>query len=144
VLNQHPRALLAGALLAREMKGPRLHGPLGEQPAPWASYVRDVATNRRGCRVHLADAFCGLCGVYPPGASMSLSRSPCTLSPDLEPIGKQGGPWIGLIVGAGADERLVPIEVWRRWIVEFMGAAPSGRVVLVGQECERSRYIQNQ
>jgi ADP-heptose:LPS heptosyltransferase len=136
VLNQHPRALLAGAVLAREMKGPRLHGPLGEQPTPWASYVRDVAANRR--------AFCGLCGVYPPGTSGTLSRSPCPLTPDLEPIGKQGGPWIGLIVGAGADERLVPTEVWQRWILQFMQAAPSGRVVLVGQERERARYIQDQ
>ena len=144
VLNQHPRALLAGALLAREMKGPQLRGPLDEQPSPWASYVKDVAANRRGCRVHLADAFCGLCGVYPPGRPVILSRSPCTLSPDLESIGKQGGPWIGLIVGAGADERLVPVEVWQRWIFQFMAAAPAGRVVLVGQECERSRYIQNQ
>lgn len=144
VLNQHPRALLAGAVLAREMKGPRLHGPLGEQPTPWASYVRDVAANRRGCRVHLADAFCGLCGVYPPGTSGTLSRSSCPLTPDFEPIGKQGGPWIGLIVGAGADERLVPTEVWKRWVLRFMEAAPAGRVVLVGQERERARYIQDQ
>jgi ADP-heptose:LPS heptosyltransferase len=144
VLNQHPRALLAGALLAREMKGPQLRGPLDEQPAPWASYVKDVAANRRGCRVHLADAFCGLCGVYPPGRPLTLSRSPCLLSPDLESIGKQGGPWIGLIVGAGADERLVPVEIWRRWILQFMVAAPAGRVVLVGQEDERARYIQDQ
>jgi ADP-heptose:LPS heptosyltransferase len=144
VLNQHPRALLAGALLAREMKGPRLRGPLDEQPAPWASYVKDVAVNRRGCRVHLADAFCGLCGVYPPGRLVALSRSPCPLSPDLESIGQQGGPWIGLIVGAGAEERLVPVEAWRRWILQFMAAAPAGRVVLIGQERERGQYIQDQ
>ncbi len=144
VLNQHPRALLAGALLAQEMKGPQLHGPLGEQSSPWASYVRDVAATRRGCRVHLADAFCGLCGVYPPGTPGTLIRSPCQLTPDLESIGKQGGPWIGLIVGAGADERLVPIDVWRLWVLQFMEVAPAGRVVLVGQERERARYIQDQ
>lgn len=144
VLNQHPRALLAGSLLAREVKGPRLRGPLGEQLAPWASYVRDVAATRRGCRVHLADAFCGLCGVYPPGKPVTLSRSPRPLPPDLEPIGKQGGPWIGLIVGAGANERLVPTEVWQWWVRQFMEAVPAGRVVLVGQERERARYIQDQ
>lgn len=143
VLNQHPRALLAGALLAREMKGPRLHGPLGEQLAPWASYIRDVAATRRGRRVHLADVFCGLCGQYPPEKPVTLSHLPSSLSPDLEPIGKQGGPWIGLIVGAGEAERLAPIEVWRRWILQFMAAAPTGRVVLLGQERERSRYIQD-
>lgn len=143
VLNQHPRALLAGALLAREMKGPRLHGPLGDQLAPWASYIRDVAATRRGRRVHLADVFCGLCGLYPPGKPVTLNHLPSALSPDLEPIGKQGGPWIGLIVGAGEAERLAPIEVWRRWIVQFMAAAPTGRVVLLGQERERGRYIQD-
>lgn len=143
VLNQHPRALLAGALLAREMKGPRLHGPLGEQLAPWASYIRDVAATRRGRRVHLADVFCGLCGLYPPGKPVTLSHLPSSLSPGLEPIGKQGGPWIGLIVGAGEAERLAPIEVWRRWILQFMTAAPTGRVVLLGQERERGRYIQD-
>jgi ADP-heptose:LPS heptosyltransferase len=143
VLNQHPRALLAGALLAREMKGPRLHGPLGDQLAPWASYIRDVAATRRGRRVHLADVFCGLCGLYPPGKPVTLNHLPSALSPDLEPIGKQGGPWIGLIVGAGEAERLAPIEVWRRWILQFMAAAPTGRVVLLGQERERGRCIQD-
>jgi ADP-heptose:LPS heptosyltransferase len=143
VLNQHPRALLAGALLARVVKGSRLHGPLGERLAPWASYVREVAATRRGRRVHLADAFCGLCGLYPPGKPLTLSRSSCPLPPDLEPIGKQGGPWIGLIVGAGAAERLVPIEVWQKWIIHFVAAAPAGRVVLLGQERERGRCIQD-
>lgn len=143
VLNQHPRALLAGALLARDMRGPCLHGPLGEQLAPWAFYVREVAATRRGRRVHLADAFCGLFGVCPPGRPVPLNRPSCPLPPDLEPIGKQGGPWIGLIVGAGAAERLVPIDIWQRWIVHFLDTAPAGRVVLLGQERERGRCIQD-
>lgn len=143
VLNQHPRALLAGALLAREVKGPRLHGPLGEQLAPWAYYVREVAATRRGRRVHLADAFCGLCGVYPPGRPVTINVSPCPLPADLELIGQRGGPWIGLLVGAGAPERLAPIEIWHRWIIRFLDTAPAGRVVLLGHERERGRCIQD-
>ena len=143
VLNQHPRALLAGALLAKEIKGPLLHGPLDEQLTPWASYVREVAKTRRGHRVHLADAFCGLCGLRPPGRSVLLHRASCPLPVDLEPIGKHGGPWIGLIVGAGNTERLVPLEVWQGWITRFLQTVPRGRVVLVGQERERGQGIQD-
>ena len=73
VLNQHRRALVAGSLLAHKMKGPVLHGPLGETLTPWAAYVRDVAQRRLGRRVHLADAFCGLCGVSPPGRVVVLN-----------------------------------------------------------------------
>lgn len=142
VLNQHPRALLAGALLARETKGPRVHGPLDEQLTPWASYVRDVARTRRGHRVHLADALCGLCGLCPPGTPPAINFLPCPLPSDIDPIGKHGGPWIGLIVGAGETERLAPIDVWRQWITRFLRAVPRGRVVLVGQERERGEAIQ--
>src|SRR5262245_55290459 len=39
VLNQHPRAILAGALLATEVQGPYLGGPLDEALSPWASYL---------------------------------------------------------------------------------------------------------
>jgi len=143
VLNQHPRALLAGALLARKMKGPRLHGPLDEQLTPWAAYVREVANTRRGRRVHLADAFCGLCGVCPLGQPVTMNLAPCDLPAGLEHIGKHGGPWIGLIVGAGDTERLVPVAVWRQWMTRFLKTVPRGRVVLVGQERERGHAIQD-
>ncbi|MFZ3014508.1 MAG: glycosyltransferase family 9 protein, partial [Nitrospira sp.] len=143
VLNQHRRALVAGSLLAREVKGPLLHGPLGETLAPWAAYVRDVAQRRLGQRVHLADAFCGLCGVSPPGDILPLDPPAVRLPDDLEPIGKHGDPWIALIVGAGETERCVPTEVWRRWITVFLASAPQGRVVLVGTERERAAEIQS-
>lgn len=142
VLNQHRRALVAGSLLAREVKGPLIHGPLGEALTPWAAYVRDVAQRRLGQRVHLADAFCGLCGVSPPGCVITLDPPAARLPDDLEPIGKQGGPWIALIVGAGEAERFVPMEVWRRWITALLASVPQGRVVLVGTECERAAEIQ--
>ncbi|OQW35777.1 MAG: hypothetical protein A4E19_16135 [Nitrospira sp. SG-bin1] len=142
VLNQHRRALVAGSLLAQEVKGPVLQGPLGERLTPWAAYLRNVAQQRVGQRVHLADAFCGLCGVSPPGQVVALDAPAVRLPGDLEPIGKQGAPWIAVIVGAGESERFVPTEVWRRWITTFLSSAPQGRVVLVGTERERAAEIQ--
>lgn len=142
VLNQHRRALVAASLLGREVKGPLQHGPLDEALTPWAAYVRDVAQRRRGQRVHLADAFCGLCGVSPPERIVMLNPPTVQLSDDLDCIGKQGAPWVALIVGAGETERVVPTQVWRRWITSFLAAAPQGRVVLVGTEQERAAEIQ--
>ena len=142
VLNQHRRALVAGSLLARKVKGPLLHGPLGETLTPWAAYVRDVAQRCLGQRVHLADAFCGLCGVSPPGYVVKLDPPAVQLPDDLEPIGKHGAPWIALIVGAGETERFVPTEVWRRLMTSFLTSMPQGRVVLVGTERERAAEIQ--
>ena len=141
-LNQHRRALVAGSLLAREVKGPFLHGPLGEVLTPWAAYMRDVAQSRLGRHVHLADAFCGLCGVSPPGYIAALNPPVVRLPDDLEPIGKHGAPWVALIVGAGEAERFVPMEVWRRWMALFLASMPQGRIVLVGTERERAAEIQ--
>ena len=137
VLNQHPHALLAGALLARETIGPRREGPLGGPLTPWATYIREVAVTGRGQQVHLADAFCGLCGVQPSGQPMTVCRSACALPADLDEIGRSEGRWVGLIVGAGDVERVVPLDTWRQWIVRFLDQDPRGRVVLIGQEKER-------
>lgn len=142
VLNQHPRALVAASLLAREVKGPFLYGPLSEVLTPWAIYIRDVAQRRSGQRVHLADAFCGLCGVSPLGCVVTLDPPTVRLPEDLEPIGKHAAPWIALIVGAGETERVVPTEVWRRLMTSFLSCMPQGRVVLVGTERERAAAIQ--
>ena len=142
VLNQHARALLAGALLARSAKGPRLKGPLDEALSPWAAYLREAARTRHGQRVHLADAFCGLCGVDPPGKPPILTPAATALPPDLEQVGSQNGSLVGLIVGAGDDERLVPVEVWRHVITRFQNSVPNGRIVLLGQEQERAKQIQ--
>lgn len=143
ILNQHRRALVVASLLAREVKGPFRHGPLSDMLTPWAAYIRDVAQRRLGRRVHLADAFCGLCGVFPPGHLVTLDPPAVRLPDDLEPIGKQGAPWIALIVGAGETERFVPTEIWRRWMTSFLESAPQGRVVLVGTERERAAELQS-
>ena len=141
VLNQHPHALLAGALLACETVGPRREGPLGGQLTPWAAYIREVAVTGKGRQVHLADAFCGLCGVQPSGQPATMCRSSCALPGDLDEIGRSEGRWVGLIVGAGDVERVVPLDTWRQWIVRFLDQDPYGRVVLIDQERERGGQL---
>ncbi|MBL8039175.1 MAG: glycosyltransferase family 9 protein [Nitrospira sp.] len=145
VLNQHPRAILAGALLARDTIGTIVGGPLEGKLSPWASYVRAVAGERRWNRIHLADAFCGMCGISPPRQVAPLNVPLVPLPGDLDSIAKTEGPWIALLVGAGDQERLVPLSVWITLITRFLQVSPRGRVVLVGhiQEQERAQWIQD-
>ncbi|MEQ1792861.1 MAG: glycosyltransferase family 9 protein [Nitrospira sp.] len=144
VLNQHPRAIIAGTLLAKSCTGPLAQGPLDDHFTPWAAYVRDVARTGRSNRVHLSDVFCGMCGLVPPGTSPRCLTPLVAQARHLDEIGRGGGPWIGLIVGAGDPARVVPVETWRAWIVQFLSLVPRGRVVLIGHgaECERAQEIQ--
>lgn len=139
VLNQHPRALLAGALLAKELLGVCV-GQVGEQKrSAWAEYVRTVAGARGQNRIHLADAFCGMCGVRPPEQLPTISGSSRQLPRDLASIGRSAGPWIGLLVGAGDPERVVPWEVWARFVAACLECFPACRIVLIGQAQEQAR-----
>ncbi len=144
VLNQHPRAILAGALLARENMGAITGGPLDQKLSPWALYIRSVATAKQTHRIHLADAFCGMCGMSPPTHVMPIRVPDTALPTDLDPIGQSEGPWIAVLVGAGDRERLVPIAAWERMITECLEMLPASRIVLVGdqQEQERAQCIQ--
>ncbi len=144
VLNQHPRSILAGSLLARENIGAVTGGPLDQQLSPWALYIRRVATTKQGNRIHLADAFCGMCGMPPPKRIMPIRVPETALPIDLDPIGQSEGPWIGVLVGAGDQERLVPVAAWERMITECLEMLPASHIVLVGdqQEQERAQYIQ--
>lgn len=144
VLNQHSRAIIAGTLLAKSCTGPLAQGPLGDHLTPWAAYVREVARTRRANRVHLSDAFCGMCGLLPSGTSPRCLTPQVAQARHLDEIGRGGGPWIGLIVGAGDPARVVPVETWRAWIVQFLSLVPRGRVVLIGHgaECDRAQEIQ--
>ena len=144
ILNQHTRAIIAGTLLAKECVGPLAQGPLSEALTPWAAYVREIARTRRSNHIHLSDAFCGMCGLLPPGMPPRCLTPLVSPSRNLEQIGRGGGPWIGIIIGAGDPARLVPVDIWRAWIVRFLAVLPRGRVVLIGHgtECERARDIQ--
>lgn len=139
VLNQHTRAMVAGTLLAKDCTGPLTQGPLSKQLTPWAAYVREVARTRRSNRIHLSDAFCGMCGLVPPGTVSRCLAPPGAQSRHLDRIGHGTGPWIGLIVGAGDTARVVPVEIWRAWIVQFLKLLPRGRVVLIGQGADGDR-----
>ena len=143
VLNQHPRAILAGALLAQESIGAMSGRPLDPTLSPWGAYVRAVAKDRSGNRIHLADAFCGMCGVPPPKHIMPIQVSSVQLPNDLDPIGQSYGPWIGILVGAGAPERVVPVTAWTDLIAGCLDALPGSRVVLIGsrEEQERASWI---
>ncbi len=144
VLNQHPRSILAGALLARENIGAITGGPLDQKLSPWALYIRSVATAKQSNRIHLADAFCGMCGMSPPKRIMPIQVPETALPIDLDRIGQSEGPWISLLIGAGDQERLVPVAAWERIITECLEIFPASRIVLVGdqQEQERAQYIQ--
>jgi ADP-heptose:LPS heptosyltransferase len=137
-LNQHNRAVLAAALFADHIIGPGESGPLGETLPPWAVYLRRVALNRGENRIHLADAFCGLCGVTPTGLAPHVTVT-AALPNDLVPIGEGEGPWAALIVGAGDSERCVPPSVWTQWITNFLEQSSGGQVVLIGSTTERHR-----
>ncbi|HXC66091.1 MAG TPA: glycosyltransferase family 9 protein [Nitrospiraceae bacterium] len=141
VLNQHPRAILAGALLATEVQGPYLGGPLDETLSPWASYLRDVARARGSNRIHLSDAFCGLCGVLPPTTPPVLTVPSNDLPADLADVGTLTGQWVAVVVGAGDADRAIPIPVWIEWISALLSHNRPSSVVLVGSERDQSTAL---
>ncbi|MFO0698011.1 MAG: glycosyltransferase family 9 protein [Nitrospira sp.] len=139
VLNQHPRAVLAGALLARTSLGALVGGPLAQSLSPWAAHVRGVAGGRGENRIHLADAFCGMCGVLPPRGLVPIQVFAAALPGSLDAIGAGSGPWIGLVIGAGERERVVPESVWGQLIVGCLDSLPCSRIVLMGSQPEHER-----
>lgn len=145
-LNQHVRAILAGHLLAGRVVGPGAQGAVVSTLPPWAAYLREVARQRGANRVHLADAFCGLCGVRPPVAPPRVNAAGIDLPLGLSAIGETGGPWVALVVGAGDSERAIPPLVWSQWIARFLESSSTGQVVLIGAGAERqvARTIQDQ
>ena len=141
VLNHHPRAILAGTLLATEVQGPHLRGPLDEELSPWASYLRHVAHTRGSNRIHLADTFCGLCGVTPPPAPPVLIPPSCNLPNDLAEVGISAGQWVAVAVGAGDADRSIPVAVWIEWISTLLAHEAPCAVVLVGTERDQTTAL---
>ncbi|WP_447983444.1 glycosyltransferase family 9 protein [Nitrospira sp. Nam74] len=138
-LNQHSRAILAASLFGERVVGPGEQGPLSTELPPWADYLRGVARAREHNRVHLADMFCGMCGVTPPGEAPKLEIPAIDLPEDLASVGESDGPWIAIVVGAGDAARCIPPVVWRDWIRVFLAASPAGQVVLIGSGVDRER-----
>jgi|CXWL01.1.fsa_nt_gi ADP-heptose:LPS heptosyltransferase len=141
VLNHHPRAILAGALLAAEVQGPNLRGPLHEELSPWAAYLRQIAQTRGSNRVHLSDTFCGLCGVTPPPSPPILRLPSIDLSGDLAEVGLSAGQWIAVVVGAGDVDRSVPQSVWIEWISTMLAQDSPCSVVLIGSERDQTTAL---
>ncbi|HJT18924.1 MAG TPA: glycosyltransferase family 9 protein [Nitrospira sp.] len=140
-LNQHPRSILAAHLLARKVVGPGHSGPVAQGLPRWAAYLREVARDRRPNSVHLADAFCGMCGVTPPGFAPRVAPPAAALPHDLACIGEENHRWIAVIVGAGDVARCLPPQVWAQWIGGLLNSDQDCRVVLIGTAGERSRAL---
>ena len=138
VLNHHPRSVLAGTLLATEVQGPHLRGPLDDALSPWASYLRHVAQARGSNRIHLSDTFCGLCGVTPPPVPPVMQLPSIDLPGDLAEIGIPDGQWIAVVVGAGDADRSIPVSVWTEWISTVLADELPRAVVLVGTERDQT------
>jgi ADP-heptose:LPS heptosyltransferase len=141
VLNHHPRAILAGTLLATEVQGPNLRGPLNEELSPWASYLRQVAQERGSNRIHLSDTFCGLCGVTPPPVPPILRLPSIDLPGDLAEVGISAGQWIAVVVGAGDADRSIPQSVWIEWISTLLARDSPCAVVLIGSERDQTTAL---
>ena len=136
-LNQHERAILAAHLLGMRVTGAGATGPLSAELGSWGDYLRRIAGHRAHNRIHLADAFCGLCGVRPRGCALSLRKVSAELPPDLQAIGQDEAEWTAVVVGAGDAERCVPPPVWGMWIEQFLSDHARAKVVLVGAGIER-------
>jgi ADP-heptose:LPS heptosyltransferase len=141
VLNHHPRSILAGSLLAAEVQGPNLRGPLHEELSPWAAYLRQVAQERGSNRIHLSDTFCGLCGVTPPSVPPLLRLPSIDLPGDLAEVGLSAGQWIAVVVGAGDADRSVPQSVWIEWISTMLAQDSPCSVVLIGSERDQTTAL---
>jgi len=136
-LNQHARAILMAHLFTNRARGSGQEGFSGERVKPWAQYLRQVAQDRGGNRVHLADAWCGLCDVRPRGRAPFLQEKQIDLPDDMAPIGEGNGLWVALVTGAGDSERCVAPAVWALWIRRFLQQVDEGQVVLIGSGHER-------
>lgn len=137
-LNNHPRGVLAAHLLSDRVVGPGQMGPLNPTLPAWAGYLREVAQNRGNNRVHLADAFCGLCQVFPPSDIPPLQALEVQLALELERVvNVQTSLLIGIVLGAGDIDRRVPLYVWQEFIAECAERIPESYLLMIGGEGER-------
>ena len=136
-LNQHARGMLMTQLFSKPVLETDQSRQADPHMNPWAQYLRQVAKERGVNRVHLADAWCGMCGVKPVGRAPMLDAPDSDLPEDLAAIGGRNGLWVALATGAGDPARCVPPNVWVSWIQDFLKHADDGHVVLIGSGHER-------
>ena len=141
-LNNHPRSILASHLLSEHVVGAGDQGPLHPSLPPWVAYLRHVAGDRGHNRIHLADAFCGVCGVNPPTVVPTIHATHVALPSDLAHMVSEGS-WerIGIVLGAGDGDRRVPLVSWRQLIESCIDHLPNGLCVLIGGPGEREAAL---
>ncbi len=137
-LNNHPRGVFLAHLLGERVVGPGEYGPLHPAVPAWAQYLTEVARNRGQNRIHLADAFCGLCGVPPPDNVPRLEVSSDLPPEDLKAVIRNSSvKWVALVLGAGDRERQVPLRVWGHLIESILVSLPESHILLIGGSGER-------
>ena len=143
-LNNHTRSILASHLLSARVVGAGDQGPLNPSCPPWVDYLRQVARDRGPNRIHLADAFCGVCGVKPPAVVPTIEARDVGLPSDLTPIvddllfGEDGHcawSWRRWIVACS------PSATWRRLIEACVEHLPHCLCVLIGGAGEREAAL---
>ena len=141
-LNNHPRGVLAAHILSDLVVGPGEFGPLNSTLPSWPGYLRQIAQNRGKNRVHLADAFCGLCQVLPPSDIPHLKAPAVQLPLELERIvNRQPTMIIGIVLGAGDADRRIPLSVWNDLIMACAEQIPQCYLFLIGGEGEREAAL---
>lgn len=146
-LNNHPRSILASHLLAARVVGAGDQGPLSRRCPPWVDYLREVARERGRNRIHLADAFCGVCGVKPPAAVPTIQAGDVELPSNLAQIVNDASlVKIGIVLGAGDADRRVPVATWCHLVEACAEHLPNCVCVLIGGTGEReiAMAIENQ
>lgn len=138
-LNQHMRSHLITQLFSRRSSQEQEQDCVESRMRPWAQHLRWVAKERGANRVHLADAWCGMCGVLPRGQAPLCVPPAAEFPDDLAGIGERRGLWVALAVGAGEADRCIAPAVWSQWICEFLAQTQDGHVVLIGSGAERER-----
>ena len=141
-LNNHPRSILASHLLSARVVGAGAQGPLNPTCPPWVEYLKQVVCERGTNRIHLADAFCGLCGVRPPTVLPIIQATDIELSPDLAQIANDSSfVRIGIVLGAGDADRRVPIATLCRLLESCIDLLPNCLCLVIGGAGEREAAL---
>ena len=141
-LNNHSRSILAAHLFSERVIGSGDQGPLRSGRPPWVEYLREVAYERGANRIHLADAFCGLCGVTPPVRPPSVHATAIDLPAAIELLIKMSSlVRVGIVLGAGDVDRRVPLATWRDLIEACVESLPNSLCVLIGGAGEKEAAL---